>query len=115
MKWHTTINIDKSSLDKVVMEVEANSGSLWFSGHFPDAPILPGIAQIGLAFEAAKHLRGENIKITEVKKIRFKQIIKPDDKLTVTVSRGKGDTCKFSILLKGELACNGILSVEHAD
>lgn len=115
MKWHTTINIDKSSPNKVVMEVDTNASSSWYSGHFPDDPVLPGIAQIAMAFEAVKHLRGEDVKVTEVKKIRFKQIIRPNDRLLITVSPGKGHAYKFSILLKGELACNGILSVEHAD
>ena len=100
-----------SSSDEVVMEAEAKPDSPWFSGHFPDDPILPGIAQIALAFEAVKHLRGGDVKITEVKKIRFKQIIRPDDRLTIRVSPGKENTYTFRILLKGELACNGILSV----
>ncbi len=114
MKWHTTISIDESSPDKVSMEVEINASSPWYSGHFPNDPVLPGIAQIAMAFEAIKHLKGEDVKITEVKKIRFKQIIRPNDRLIITVSPGKGNAYKFSILLKGELACNGILSVEHA-
>ena len=112
MKWHTTVNIDKSSPDKITMEVEINDGSPWFSGHFPDDPVLPGIAQIAMAFEAVKHLRGGDAKITEVKKIRFKQIIKPNDRVTINVSPTKGNTYKFRILSKGELACNGILSVK---
>ena len=102
-----------SSSDEVVMEAEAAPDSPWFSGHFPDDPILPGIAQIAMAFEAVKHLSGGDIKIREVKKVRFKQIIRPDDRVTISVSPGKGHTYAFRILLKGELACNGILSVKY--
>ncbi len=94
------------------MEAEAVPGSPWFSGHFPDDPILPGIAQLAMAFEAVKHLAGEDIKITGVKKVRFKQIIRPNDRLTIRVSPTQSDTYAFRILLKGELACNGILSVK---
>ncbi len=94
------------------MEAVAIPDSPWFSGHFPDDPILPGIAQIAMAFEAVKHLAGEDIKITGIKKARFKQIIRPNDKLTISVAPTKGDNYAFRILLKGELACNGILSVK---
>jgi len=102
-----------SSSDEVVMEAEAKPDSPWFSGHFPDDPVLPGIAQITMAFEAVKHLRGGDIKISEVKRIRFKQIIRPHDRLTIRVSKGKKNTYTFRILLKGELACNGILAVKY--
>ena len=94
------------------MEAETMPDSSWFSGHFPDDPILPGIAQIDMAFEAVRRLSGKDIKITGVKKVRFKQIIRPNDRITISVSPGKGDTYAFRILLKGELACNGILSVK---
>ena len=60
MRWHT-LHLVSSSSDEVVMEGEATPDSPWFSGHFPDDPILPGIAQIAMAFEAAKHLRGEDM------------------------------------------------------
>ena len=101
-----------SSSDELVMEGEAGPDSPWFSGHFPGEPILPGIAQIAMAFEAVKHIDGRDIRIRGVKKVRFKQIIRPNEKLTVSVSPGKGDTYAFRILVKGELACNGILSVK---
>ncbi len=94
------------------MEADAGPDSPWFSGHFPDDPVLPGIAQIAMAFEAVKHLGGKERKIFQVKKVRFKQIIRPGDKLTVRVSLRKNNTFSFRIFLKGELACSGILTVK---
>jgi len=99
-------------------EAIARSGSPWFDGHFPGQPILPGIAVIALAFEAARDKEareGNRIRLKAVKRVRFKKPVRPDEPFMLTLKREQkesGLSYAFMILLGDEAACTGILDVE---
>jgi 3-hydroxymyristoyl/3-hydroxydecanoyl-(acyl carrier protein) dehydratase len=102
-------------------EAIARSGSPWFDGHFPGQPILPGIAMIAMAFDAAREKearQGNSIRLKAVKRVRFKKPVRPDEPFTLTLKREQkesGVSYNFTILLAGEAACTGILEIEpHA-
>ena len=117
MKWYSLKNTDILSSNEIIMEAEVGPDSPWFSGHFPDEPILPGVAQLAMALDGIKKLNQKSLRISGVKKVRFKQVIKPDDKLRITVTPHKKDALSylFRIMVNGELASNGILMVEESD
>jgi 3-hydroxymyristoyl/3-hydroxydecanoyl-(acyl carrier protein) dehydratase len=117
MKWYSLRNTDLISSNEIIMEAAVGPDSPWFSGHFPGEPILPGIAQLAMALDAIKKLNQKNLRISGVKRIRFKQVIRPDDKLRITVAPHKKDALSylFRIMVNGELASNGILMVEELD
>lgn len=70
----------------------------WFHGHFDGAPILPGVAHIALAAEAAaRPLRG-------VRDVRFKRPIVPGEAVEVIL-----DGERFEIRANGEIASTGTL------
>ena len=86
--------------------------SLWFDGHFPGAPILPGIAQLAvvsdlLAWHAEK--QGRSAAISSFSRVRFRQFIRPDDTVSVTITPEVGNPAafKFRIVSRGQLACSG--------
>ena len=68
-------------------ELENNSaetGSPWFSGHFPDAPILPGIAILSMVTDAITHHeseKGKKIRIASIRGVRFRLPVRPDELL----------------------------------
>ena len=115
MKWYSPRNVDFPSPNEIIMEAEVNPDSPWFSGHFPSEPILPGIAQLEMALDAIKRLNQESLRISGVKRVRFKQVIRPDDKLKIAVAPHKKDALSyfFRIMVNGELVSNGILMVEE--
>ena len=115
MKWYSLRNADILSSNEIIMEAEVRPDSPWFSGHFPGEPILPGVAQIEMALDAIKRLNQKSLRISGVKRIRFKQVIRPDDKLKITVAPHKKDALSylFRIMVNGELVSNGILMVEE--
>ncbi|MEA2039455.1 MAG: hypothetical protein U9N82_06440 [Thermodesulfobacteriota bacterium] len=116
-KWYSVIALNKPSSDKIILDAEVLPDSPWFSGHFPGEPILPGIAQIEMALDAIKHLTQKDLKISNVKRVRFKQIIRPGDKLQIIATSKKEKALAFSyrISVKGELACHGIMTAEDKD
>jgi len=115
MKWYSLKSVDVLSSNEITMEAEISPDSPWFSGHFPGEPILPGVAQLAMALDAIKKLDRKNLRILSVKRVRFKQVIRPDDKLRITVTPHKKDTLSylFRVTVNGELASNGILMVEE--
>ncbi len=115
MEWHSLTNLNHSSAE-ISADVHVTPDSPWFSGHFPGEPILPGIAQIAMVFDAIAQCSGNNLKISNIKKIRFKQIIRPDDNLKIVAVPAKGNDLSYSfrIMVNGEIACTGSMSVDSS-
>jgi len=105
----------ESMQNEIAAEITFHHDSPWFSGHFPDNPILPGIAQLSTVFEAVRNAAKNKLKILEFKRVKFKQVIQPDDKLEIKASRGERDasTYSFTISVKGEVACSGIMVTKN--
>jgi 3-hydroxymyristoyl/3-hydroxydecanoyl-(acyl carrier protein) dehydratase len=117
--WHevsTKWGSDSSELNAAAV---ARYGSPWFDGHFPGQPILPGIAMIAMAFDAAREKEareGNCLRLKAVKRVRFKKPVRPDEPFTLALKREQkesGISYNFTILLGGEAACTGILHVER--
>ena len=81
-------------------------------------PILPGIAMIALAFDAARQQEaraGRNIRLKSVTRIRFKKPVLPGEQFKILLTREQrpDDTAyRFTILVAGEAGCTGILHTE---
>ena len=113
--WYSLTNIKRSSSDEILADVIASDKSPWFSGHFPGEPILPGVAQLGMVFDAIKQACGKNMKISRVKRVKFKRVIKPGDKIQI-IAREKNDDNSlytFQVMVDSQIACNGVMTVEN--
>jgi len=111
--WYVIKSVDNSNPGEISLVLQAPPESNWFSGHFPGEPILPGIAQLGMVFDAINRYENRKFKITGVRRVRFKQIIRPDDPLHLTVKpqkNGEG-AYDFRIQVNAELACSGVMTV----
>ncbi|MDA8140909.1 MAG: hypothetical protein M0036_19850 [Desulfobacteraceae bacterium] len=96
-------------------QVRVPPGSAWFDGHFPGLPVLPGIAQLGMVVDLIRGMMGSPVRVAEVNRVRFKQMIRPDDRLSVVVEpkpSGKGGY-GFRILKHDEVVCSGAIKVEE--
>ena len=111
--WYVIKHVDDSNPEEISLDIQVPAESNWFSGHFPGEPILPGIAQLGMVFDAINRTENQNFKITGIRRVRFKQIIRPDDPLRVTVKPQKNSagTYDFRIQVNAELACSGVMTV----
>lgn len=111
--WYVINNTDESDLDGLTLNIQVPPESNWFSGHFPGEPILPGIAQLGMVFDAITRAAGRNFKITGIRRVRFKQIIRPDDPVCLKIKPQKNGSgaYDFRIQVHEELACSGVMTV----
>jgi 3-hydroxymyristoyl/3-hydroxydecanoyl-(acyl carrier protein) dehydratase len=109
--WHFLGQIESSDAGEIRTEVQVPPESQWFSGHFPGEPILPGIAQLGIVYEALCRARGGRLGLTGFSRVKFKKIIRPCDRLEVSVVpvTGKEGAYAFRIVSGDDLACSGTM------
>jgi 3-hydroxyacyl-[acyl-carrier-protein] dehydratase len=115
-QWHR-ISRDRGPSDAtVVIRVSAASESLWFSGHFPGNPILPGLAILAMVKEAIlgeEALQGRRIQVLGVRRVRFRLPVKPDDTLTLSFSRSRQEgnlSYTFQVFLEAKAVCSGMVA-----
>lgn len=71
-----------------------------FEGHFPNAPVLPGIVQIEIGlFCIRQMLQNDKVNIEKIRKSKFAKLILPKSEIIVSVSGGNK---KYSITIKDE-------------
>jgi len=92
--------------------------SSWFLGHFPDEPILPGIALIYMVEQTIIQdaaAKGEEITFEALKRVRFTQPVHPDESLTLNVtSEEAGEEILFTFKVAHEenIVCSGLIAAK---
>ncbi len=104
--------------DRIEASASVSGDSAWYDGHFPGAPLLPGIAILALVEEAiltAERQEGRSMRITGLSRVRFRLPVKPDEEMALKISRREGRsgwTFLFSVSLSGVPACTGAFTAE---
>lgn len=113
--WYMLKEMNGSEENEISAGIQVPPDSPWFDGHFPGEPILPGVAQIGMVLDAIRNARNQDLKISSVRRVRFKRIIRPDDRLTIIATPLKQavDSYSFRILIGDETVCSGVMTVEE--
>lgn len=94
----------------MLARVSAKPDSPWFSGHFPDDPILPGIAQLSMVTEVMRTAFGINGSLESVSRVKFKKIIRPDEILDIEIKSDKKEyNYSFKITSAQQEVCSGRL------
>ncbi len=117
--WHFLKNLKGNDSLEISAEATLEPESRWFDGHFPGSPILPGIAQLTLAFDAIQEYskrNGRAVSLSGVTRVRFRQFIKPGDTVLVTAIPEKDDPAwyKFKVTVGGQVACSGSMKTAPA-
>jgi 3-hydroxyacyl-[acyl-carrier-protein] dehydratase len=115
--WHVLKNLNESDAKEISAGTTISPESLWFDGHFPGNPILPGIAQLALVSDVLSEFarsKGNDIAVVEISRVRFRQFIKPNDSIQVSVSPDNEDPSlfRFRVRVNGQPACNGLMATE---
>lgn len=91
---------------------EFTGEELFFQGHFPATPVLPGVMQLEFAHQTAEELMGKALALSSVKKMKFMKVITPKDRIVVEVEKLERSAALeiAYCVLKGEEVCSsGVL------
>lgn len=89
------------------------AGSPWFDGHFPGEPILPGVAMLALVCDTLSAATADRLRLAGLRRVRFKQVVRPDDRLEIIVSPKAGGEAAFAfrVQVADSVVCSGTLDM----
>jgi 3-hydroxymyristoyl/3-hydroxydecanoyl-(acyl carrier protein) dehydratase len=89
--------------------------SEWFSGHFDECPLVPGVALIALAAEMVKRQgceQGRRLVVSGFSSVRFRRLVFPGDRLLISVDPmppGSDAKLDFHVTCHGHTVVCGVL------
>jgi len=81
------VNIISKDENSVSLEFSIPDTSPYFDGHFPEFPILPAVAQTELAVRYASRYLGTGIDVSEIRRIKFTNLIRPSTPLVLKLEK----------------------------
>lgn len=97
--------------DELVAHVVTSADAVWFQGHFPGMPILPGVAMLALVEDAIAAFWPDPdhapVEIRAFHRVRFRQMIAPGQNLRVRVRQTQPDRLRFTVEAGGRPASTG--------
>jgi 3-hydroxymyristoyl/3-hydroxydecanoyl-(acyl carrier protein) dehydratase len=103
----------EKAVEKVVLQLTLPPDLIWFEGHFPDLPDLPGVAQIDWAAHFGRLHFGFNAPVTGVTGLKFQHIIRPADTPRLTLLwREEKQELEFAYHLNDMPCSRGVLGLK---
>lgn len=84
-EWLTLADSVVEDVRTVLLTAEMSPSLAWFSGHFPDLPILPGVASLELVRRAAESVRGASAQVLSLRNLKFKSPLFPGERVILTL------------------------------
>ena len=112
--WYSLLDLERYTPSEVLAHVTVNDNSPWFSGHFPDNPILPGIAQLNMVADVIALSTQQNLYIKRLSRVKFKKLVRPGELLEIhTVMTSTNGLYSFRISHEAQDVCSGMMSLAH--
>jgi 3-hydroxyacyl-[acyl-carrier-protein] dehydratase len=110
LPWHTLLGF-KLDKDGITGQFNIPASSLWFEGHFPDEPVLPGVSMLCMIDDLIRKANPD-INITGLRRIRFRQLVHENELLDIKITWEEGSSPKsasFDITGNGNLISSGFI------
>lgn len=96
--------------EQIIAQKSVSANEIYFQGHFPDNPVMPGVLLIEAMVEAAQLMWDDSkLVLTKVKRGRFREMVKPGMQLTIKVTAKEEYSCQAEVLVADKEACTADL------
>lgn len=106
------ITLRSQTADEVILEIALHADMSCFAGHFPGAPVLPGVVQLDWAVRLCQRYFSECRQLHSSEALKFIKLTQPGDSLRLTITRSKPGVILFVYTLAGESSASGRLKWE---
>lgn len=103
------IQLLSQTCDEVVVDIALHADMPCFAGHFPSAPVLPGVVQIDWAVRLCRQYFSDCQQWRSSEALKFLQLTQPGQTLRLTLTRSKPGVTQFVYSLAGEASASGRL------
>ncbi len=111
--WYSLLALKIPTPGEILAQVTVNDNSPWFSGHFPDSPILPGIAQLHMVADIIALSRQESLSIKRLNRVKFKKIVRPGEQLEIhATATGTTGLYSFRLTHEAQDVCSGMMILD---
>jgi acyl-coenzyme A synthetase/AMP-(fatty) acid ligase len=107
---------DEKGNGQVCLQLRLSPDIIWFDGHFPHLPVLPGVVQIDWAAHFGRLHFGFNVPVTGVAGLKFRHLLRPGDAPALHLSWHPGKAELEFIYTLDEKPCSrGVLILRHQE
>lgn len=99
----------QASADSLEAELVFPAGGVWFAGHFPGFPVLPGVAQLFFTRHLARKAFSDFPDAGLYRKIKFRRLVRPDEHVQLKVERKGAGMFSFEMSVGGAVASCGVV------
>jgi len=102
---YTLEKIDFSDA-QINAQVKLNAQNLIFMGHFPDIPVLPGVAMMQMIKEILEFQEERNLQISKAGNMKFLQMVNPEKTelldIQISITERNDDSLKIKAQISDE-------------
>ena len=110
--WYQIDLLNSDQAEGISARVRVPDASPWFSGHFPEFPVLPGIAQLDMVRQALSRATRKEVRVRGLRRIRFKQMVRPGQALDLAICPlDRTGFFSFRITSENDPVCTGTMEI----
>ena len=94
--------------DEAVLELAIPPELLWFRGHFPGLPVVPGVVLLDWALEFGRQTLGTPAVARDIAQVKFRRLLRPGAAVRLLLQRRRGGAAlHFRYESEGVVAASG--------
>jgi 3-hydroxymyristoyl/3-hydroxydecanoyl-(acyl carrier protein) dehydratase len=85
MSTEPTVDAHRVEAANAELQLTIPHDLVWFRGHFPEAPIVPGVVQVKWAIDFAHRYLGAGGTFAGMDALKFQHVMRPGARVTLTL------------------------------